>query len=318
MSPPPPPASKPSPRPRRTRRGFFLRGLAVVLPAILTVFVFVSVGQFVNRYVAGPVNQAIYTGLESNSLGWAVLAWTDVDPTDTRFLLGRGGQPAQIQNLWDAHGGPSQEAFRTALAEYRTTLTGFMRDLSQWGIDAAALRLSVQDRVGIWAGILIAASLILLVGYLASGFLGRALIAGIDRTLSRLPLVRSVYPHARQLVDFFLSDNDMEFDSVVAAPYPNPGIWSIGFVTGNGLAELNRKLGGEKRAVYIPSSPLPMTGYTIFIAAEDLIPLEITVEEAFRLVVSVGVLVPEGQLKEALDKGPSGAKGTAIGPEDPA
>ena len=61
-----------------------------------------------------------------------------------------------------------------------------------------------------------------------------------------------------------------------------------------------------------------MTGYTIFIAAEDLIPLEITVEEAFRLVVSVGVLVPEGQLKEALDKGPSGAKDTAIGPEDPA
>ena len=76
MSPSPPPASNPSPRPRRTRRGFFLRGLAVVLPAILTVFVFVSVGQFVNRYVAGPGSQAIHPALESDWLGWAVLGGT--------------------------------------------------------------------------------------------------------------------------------------------------------------------------------------------------------------------------------------------------
>jgi uncharacterized membrane protein len=202
------------------------------------------------------------------------------------------------------------------LGKHRSSLPGFMRDLSQWGIDAGSLRTAVQARVGIWAGILIAASLILLVGYLASGFLGRALIAGTDRTLARLPFVRAVYPHAKQLVDFFLSDNEMEFDSVVAAPYPSPGIWSIGLVTGGGLPELSDDQKGEMRAIYIPSSPLPMTGYTVFIAAKDLIPLDMTVEEAFRLVVSVGVLVPEGQLKAAQSKALQGAQEAKGGPED--
>jgi len=303
-------------RPKGPRKGFFLRGLAVVLPAVLTVFVFVSVGQFVNRYVAGPVNQAIYAGLESNSIGWTVLGWVDIDPTDTTFLLGRQDQPELIREIWDTQGGPSKEGFRDGLGKHRSSLPGFMRDLPQWGIDAGSLRTAVQARVGIWAGILIAASLILLVGYLASGFLGRALIAGTDRTLARLPFVRAVYPHAKQLVDFFLSDNEMEFDSVVAAPYPNPGIWSIGLVTGGGLPELRDDQKGEMRAVYIPSSPLPMTGYTVFIAAKDLIPLDMTVEEAFRLVVSVGVLVPEGQLKAGRAKTPSGADKAEGSPED--
>jgi len=311
-----PPATSPPARIKSGRRGFFLRGLAVVLPAVLTVFVFVSVGQFVNRYVAGPVNQAIYKGLESNSIGWTVLGWVDIDPTDTTFLLQRQDQPEAIREIWDAQGGPSEEGFGDGLGKHRSSLPGFMRDLSQWGIDAGSLRTAVQARVGIWAGILIAASLILLVGYLASGFLGRALIAGTDRTLARLPFVRAVYPHAKQLVDFFLSDNEMEFDSVVAAPYPSPGIWSIGLVTGGGLPELSDDQKGEMRAIYIPSSPLPMTGYTVFIAAKDLIPLDMTVEEAFRLVVSVGVVVLEKQLKAAQSKALQGAQEAKGGPED--
>jgi uncharacterized membrane protein len=316
MPPSKPPATSAPAVTKRSRRGFFLRGLAVVLPAMLTVFVFVSVGQFVDRYVAGPVNQAIYAGLESNSIGWTVLGWADIDPTETTFLLQRQDQPEPIREIWDAQGGPSEENFGDALAEHRASLPSFVRDLPQWGIDAENLRTVVQGRVGIWAGILIAASLILLVGYLASGFLGRALIAGTDRTLARLPLVRAVYPHAKQLVDFFLSDNEMEFDSVVAAPYPSPGIWSIGLVTGGGLPELNDGEKGEKRAVYIPSSPLPMTGYTVFIAAEDLIPLDMTVEEAFRLVLSVGVLVPDSHLKAGHAKALPGTGKAEGGPED--
>jgi len=266
---------------------------------MLTVFVFVSVGQFISRYVAGPVNRSIYSALESNSAGWAVLGWADIDPTDAEFLLDEGSQPAPIREMMVANGGAAAGNFHDALEKYRDDHAGFVRDLTALGIDGEILREAVRDRVGIWAGVVIAAGLILLVGYLASGFLGRALIAGTDRMLSRLPLVRSVYPHARQLVDFFLSDNEVEFDSVVAAPYPGPGIWSIGFVTGNGLAALNDQVGGDKVAVYIPSSPIPMTGYTVFISTEDLIPLDISVEEAFRLVVSVGVLVPEAQVREA-------------------
>ncbi len=304
------PNQTPSPTPplRHTKRGFFLRGLAVVLPAMLTVFVFVSVAQFVQRYVAGPVNQSIYAALESNRAGWEILSWVGIHPHEPRFLLSQEDQCEPVALLWQQYGGPSQAPFLDALELYRQDHQGFVRDLHTHGIDPSLLRSSVEDQVGIWAGVLIAAALILVVGYLTSGFLGRALISGINRALSRLPLVRSVYPHAKQLVDFFLSDKEMEFDAVVAAPYPSPGIWSIGLVTGKGLAVLDQATGQEMIAVYIPSSPLPMTGYTVFIPAKDLTPLDLTVEEAFRLVVSVGVLTPEGQAAHHPAAGPSARK----------
>lgn len=294
------------------KRGFFVRGLVVVLPAVLTVFVFVTVLQFADRHVAGPINRVIYASLDGNTLGWRALGAIGIDPTDASFLLPVGEQPKEIADLYrdpdllelaldqEVQDITELIAFQTALGEVREGQKGFFRPHQALGIDSAALREEVEKQMGPWAGILIAAGLVLTVGYLASGFLGRSAVAAMDRLVSRVPLVRAVYPHAKQLVDFFLAENELKFDTVVAAPYPSQGLWSIGFVTSKGLKTLHEARSGQYVAVYIPSSPLPLTGYTIFVEAARLVPLDVSVEQAFRTVVSVGVLIPESEKVEGL------------------
>ena len=283
-------------RKRPIRRGFFLRGLAVVLPAVLTMFVFVTVAQFADRYIAQPTNRVIYAALDGNRLGWVLLNQLGIDPYADGFLLEEREQSPEIQSLWEEHGGPESAAFDASLENLRQERETFFRNHRALGINPTALREAVRLKVGIWGGILIAAGLVLSVGYLASGFIGRSLIAAMDRALGNLPVVRSVYPHARQLVDFFLADNKLEFDAVVAARYPSDNTWSIGFLTGSGLTSLNEAAGESRVPVYIPSSPVPMTGYTIFLTPDQLAPLPLTVEQAFRLVVSAGVLIPEEEV----------------------
>ena len=81
----------------------------------------------------------------------------------------------------------------------------------------------------------------------------------------------------------------------MAAPYPSEGVWAIGFVTGGGLKTVHEELDGTYLSVFIPTSPMPMTGFTVFLPAEKLIPLDISVDEALRVTVSAGVLVPESE-----------------------
>lgn len=295
------------PPPKRKSKGFFVRGLGVVLPAVLTIFVFVTVFEFVRGSVARPINRLIYTGLESNGLGWGVLRLAGVDPYAPRYLLDPQTDDA-VLSLVSAHEDSSDaqlqdnQAFLAALEEHREETATWLRDHTALGIDATRLREDTRAAVGVWAGVLIAAFGVLFVGYLASGLLGRSSIAAMHRLGAKLPVVRSVYPYTKQLVDFFLAESDLDFDTVVAAPYPSEGLWSIGFVTGTGLRTLNEKLESPHLSVYFPTSPLPMTGFTVFMDAAGLVPLELSVEEALRVVVTAGVVVPPSESVEGLQE----------------
>ena len=293
--------------PKRKPKGFFVRGLGVVLPAVLTIFVFVTVFDFVRGSVARPINRLIYAGLESNGLGWSVLRLVDVDPYAPEYLLDPQTDDA-ILALANAHEAANDvpllenQAFLTALEGHRAENATWIRDHAALGIDAVRLREYTREEVGVWVGVLIAAVGVLFVGYLASGFLGRSSIAAMHRLGARVPVVRSVYPYTKQLVDFFLAESELDFDTVVAAPYPSKGLWSIGFVTGTGLRTLNEKLEAPHLSVYFPTSPLPMTGFTVFMDAAGLVPLELSVEEALRVVVTAGVVVPASESVEGLQE----------------
>ena len=286
----------------KKKRNFFVRGLVVLLPAVLTIFVFATVVQFVNTYLTKPINAAILTVLDGNSLGWQALGLMDVDPRAQQFvdfdqlpidLQARIGQGRELGEL-------GSQAAQAAIENFRTDRYTWIRNLEKLAIDREKLRSATP--VPEWIGILLAAVIVLFLGYLASGFLGRGLIASFDKALTRIPIVRSVYPYTKKLVDFFLSDNELEFDTVVAAPYPSEGVWAIGFVTGGGLKSIHAELGGNFLSVFIPTSPMPMTGFTVFIEAERLIPLDISVDEALRVTVSAGVLVPESEQVSTLDE----------------
>jgi uncharacterized membrane protein len=109
----------------------------------------------------------------------------------------------------------------------------------------------------------------------------------------RFPIIRFIYPFIRQVTDFIFSERRVSFRTVVAVEYPRKGCWSIGFTTGKGLEAIEKRAGRELMSVFIPSSPTPMTGYVIFVSIEDAIVLDLTVDEAFRLVISGGVIKPE-------------------------
>lgn len=287
---------------KKKQKNFFVRGLVVLLPTVLTIFIFATVVQFVNTYLTKPINGTILTILDGNSLGWKALAMMDVDPLAKEYIdedelpkgllasIGRG------RSLGDVD---SPEAL-SAIANHREDRMTFFKNFKSLAIDRERLRSDIP--VPQWVGLVIAAVIVLFLGYLASGFLGRSLISAFDKALTRIPLVRSVYPYTKQLVDFFLSDNELEFDTVVAAPYPSEGVWAIGFVTGGGLRTVHETLKAPYLSVFIPTSPMPMTGFTVFIEADRLIPLDITVDEALRVTVSAGVLTPASEQVETLDE----------------
>ena len=117
----------------------------------------------------------------------------------------------------------------------------------------------------------------------------------MESIISQLPIIRTVYTSVKQVTDFVFSENEMEFTRVVAVEYPRKGIWSVGFVTGDGLRAVWETAGEPIVTILIPTSPMPATGYTITVRRSETIDLDISVDQAFQFIVSCGVVVPSPQ-----------------------
>jgi len=289
-------------RSKRSRLALlFLRGLVTVLPVVLTAFIFVTVFQFAGAYVTRPVNSTIYWCLEGNSLGWNTLEDLEIDPYDEAFLDPES-LPLDLQTLGAQVGYSRSSNFRNQLQLLRAENEGFFRDPEELFIDRDKLRKAVEEQVHPLIGVVLSLIVVLLAGWALSGFFGRSLMSSIEKALNAIPFVRSVYPYSKQLVEFFLAEKESqtEFETVVAVPYPRAGLWAIGFVTNTAPKALWDETGEELVCIFIPSSPMPMTGYTIIAPAKDLVAIPITVDEALRVTVSGGVLIPPGeQIDEA-------------------
>lgn len=146
-------------------------------------------------------------------------------------------------------------------------------------------------------GFALAIVLTLVAGFFAATFLGKKLYQLFEAILSKVPIIKVVYPYARQFTEFFFSDDKkkMEFKHPVAIPFPAHGIYSLGFVTGDGMKALNDALRKHMLSVFVPTSPTPFTGYVIYIPREEAIPIPISVEEAMRIIISMGVIHPAHQ-----------------------
>ena len=284
------------PRKKRNRlQAFFVRGLITVLPVIFTVFILLAAFRFVDGYVTGPVNTAIYWSLEENGAGWKLLELLGIDPHSEIFLAEQF--PRRLEERVAARRLTSDDpAYLELIAEWRRENEGFLKDLEELAIDRAALHTAVARRIPPVVGLIVSVLLVLTLGSFAGGLLGRTLLARGDSILARVPLVRSIYPYAKQLVDFFLAERSFDFDTAVAVPYPRKGVYSLGFVTSSSFETLRRATGKNLITVFVPSSPMPMTGYAIFIPVEEVIPLPVTVDEALRTVVSGGVLIPPQEM----------------------
>jgi len=145
---------------------------------------------------------------------------------------------------------------------------------------------------GVFCYLLFMVGLIYLIGRLVASYIGGLLFQWFENVFLKLPVVRAIYPYAKQITEFVFSDKTARFHHVVAVEYPRKGIFSIGFLTGDSLEQIQEVTPKKFVNVFIPSSPTPFTGYVIFVPEDELLHLDLTVEQALRLTVSGGVIVP--------------------------
>jgi uncharacterized membrane protein len=142
--------------------------------------------------------------------------------------------------------------------------------------------------------LLVLLSVLFFVGRFLAAGMGRFVVNGFERVINQLPIVRNLYGSVKQVTDFVLSEREIEFTRVVAVEYPRIGLWSLGFVTGESLPPLKKALGEEMVSVFIPTSPMPMTGFTINVRKREALDLELTIDQAVQFIVSCGVVCPTG------------------------
>ncbi len=141
-------------------------------------------------------------------------------------------------------------------------------------------------------GVLIFLLLILSVGFLANRYIGKKIFPLIDRWFSSLPLIRNIYPTFKQVISFILAQKEFGFKKVVLVEYPSKGIWSLGFLTNEEFQELSLILKEPMVSVFVPTPPSPFSGFLIFVAKEDLKFPDISIADAFKIIISGGVFKP--------------------------
>ncbi len=159
-------------------------------------------------------------------------------------------------------------------------------------------------------GLLVAAILLTLLGAVGANLIGRALITAGDRFLSNLPVVKNIYSLFKQLFETIASNQEPSFRDMVLIEYPKKGTWCIGFVTAPIKGEVLAKLGEGMIGVFVPTTPNPTSGFYMFAPKAELIDLGMSVEEGAKMIVSVGMVVPDyvtsEQVEDIISKIPPG------------
>ena len=141
-------------------------------------------------------------------------------------------------------------------------------------------------------GVLLTLAILLAVGAITSNFVGRKLVSWGDALLNRIPVVRGIYSSVKQVSDTLFSPSGNAFRTAVLVQWPRADVWTIAFVTGAPGGEVITHLPDDFVSVYVPTTPNPTGGYFVMLRRRDCIELKMTVDEALRYVISMGVVVP--------------------------
>lgn len=142
------------------------------------------------------------------------------------------------------------------------------------------------------AGAVLTLLMIFVTGLLAANFIGQKLVGWWDSLLSRIPVVNSVYKSVKQVSDTLFSPNGNAFRKALLVQYPREGSWTVAFLTGQPGGDLVNHLQGEFVSVYVPTTPNPTSGFFLMMPAADVVELEMTVDEALKYIISMGVVAP--------------------------
>lgn len=277
-------------------RRAMIRGLAVVLPPLLTVLVFLWAWNMIDLYILSPcehlaaraivwtikdVKSGIPEGavVYRNGQGGAVAAF---EYKGKRYVpVDRGGRwiPDTVKAIVDANPPDDAPAPATANAyfDHYVHVQYLRRERT------LPLFLAVFVLVLYLTGKLMAARIGLFIWQIGEG------------AVQRMPIVRNVYSAAKQITDSLFGEQQVPFTRVVAVEWPRKGLWTLAFVTGEGLKDIRDAAGEDVVSLLIPTSPMPATGFTCTVPVRDTIALDITVDQAVQFIVSCGVVVPPHQ-----------------------
>lgn len=149
-------------------------------------------------------------------------------------------------------------------------------------------------------GLILIILLIFVVGVLTKSFLGAKLVQWGELIVDRIPIVRSIYTGAKQVVTTIAHADTKAFRKVVMVEFPRKGIYSIGFITGTTEGEVQELTEEKLVNVFVPTTPNPTSGFLVFLPHEDVIELTMTVEDGIKFIISVGIVTPEYNQKKVI------------------
>jgi uncharacterized membrane protein len=148
-------------------------------------------------------------------------------------------------------------------------------------------------------GIVLSLVLLFVTGVVVKNLFGGQIVAGLESLVRRIPVVGSVYGGAKTFSETVLTDKGKSFKQVVMLEFPRKGVFSIGFITSHELEEAQAKTAQEVTCVFVPTTPNPTTGFLVMAPKDELIHMDMTVDEAFKMLLTLGVVVPTWKNKPA-------------------
>ncbi|WP_246105935.1 DUF502 domain-containing protein [Rosistilla ulvae] len=269
-----------SPSTATTFRRAILHGLGIVMPPLLTILLFVWAWTTTENYVLSPLEAGI-----RNVLVWNLQEIEDVKPVDRNFVADPTGKkflPQYVVSYVDQNLhrlGPFESVPGTAIAYWHRYVQ----------------LVYLPRTVVVPFFLLMFLVLLYFLGRMFANGIGRFFVRAMDRFIGRVPVVSNVYSSVKQVTDFVFSERDIEFNRVVAIEYPRKGIWSIGFVTGQSMADISAAANEPVLSVLMPTSPMPVTGFTVTVRKSEAVDLDLTIDQAIQFIVSCGVVVPAKQ-----------------------
>jgi len=141
-------------------------------------------------------------------------------------------------------------------------------------------------------GAILTVLVLLVTGVLAANIVGRSMVGLWESLLDRIPVVRSVYSAVKNFTEIVFSGSGQSFKKVLLIEYPRKGIYSLAFQTATNLGEVQGRMGEQMVCTFVPTTPNPTSGYIIIVPKKDIIELDMEIDEALKMIISLGVVVP--------------------------
>jgi uncharacterized membrane protein len=277
-----------------------LRGLGILLPPLLTIVIILWVANTVAVYLLEPLERTTryvmveYLAEIRTPSGFEIrpnaadMVTIDGEP---RVLTSKGTVTVDDEVLIrtsDAKFIPLEVYEFVQNGVGRDPMPTTAKDIYTWYVNHKWLPRRFVVPIFLCVFLLV---LYLLGKFLAAG-VGKFFWAQFERLIHRLPLIRNVYGSVKQVTDFLFTDTEMQFTRVVAIEYPRKGIWTVCFVTGEGMWDLRGVAKEPILTVFVPTSPMPFTGFALTVKKSETVELSISIDQAIQFMVSCGVVVP--------------------------